>query len=293
VKRSTVAASWFLFVATLYLILAGAVHDLHLGFTLPDLGNVGFTLVFVLFALLHCTAVEGLRFTVRFFAISSVISYLMEEIGVRTGLIFGAYHYSDHLGAKLGHVPVIIPLAWFMMIYPSWTVARALIPTLDLRSLRGLTALASLAALVMTAWDVVMDPPMAASGNWIWEHGGAYFGVPRHNYAGWLLTTFLVYWIVGWLARFSEPKPTAPGSVASGTTLFASLPVMVYAFFALRYIGASRFPALQLVALFSMGTPAFIALLHLAISGSGRLDGRNLPATSSSRPASESTQLVS
>jgi uncharacterized membrane protein len=295
VKRSTVAASWFLFVATLYLILAGAVHDLHLGFVLPDLGNVGFTLVFVLFALLHCTAVEGPRSTLRFFAISSVISYLMEEVGVRTGLIFGAYHYSDHLGAKLGHVPVIIPLAWFMMIYPSWTVARALIPTLETHSLRGLTALASLAALVMTAWDVVMDPPMAASGTWIWEHGGAYFGVPRHNYAGWLLTTFLVYWVVGWLARLSEPKPTAPGSGAPGTTVFASLPVMVYAFFALRYIEASRFPALQLIALFSMGTPAFIALLQLAISGSGNLPAasRDGLATSSSRPVSKSTQLVS
>lgn len=312
-KRSIVAASWFLFVATLYLILAGAIHALHLGFVLPDLGNVGFTLVFVLFALLHCTAVEGLRSTVRFFAVSSVISYLMEEVGVRTGLIFGAYHYSDHLGAKLGHVPVIIPLAWFMMIYPSWTVARALIPTLETHSLRGLTALASLAALVMTAWDVVMDPPMAASGNWVWEHGGAYFGVPRHNYAGWLLTTFLVYWVVGWLARSSEPKPTAspsatsaPASGAPGTTVFASLPVVVYAFFALRYIEASRFPALQLIALFSMGTPAFIALLQLASNWKGRPDGRSLPATSrdvpatssdvaaiSSRSESKPTQLVS
>jgi hypothetical protein len=145
-----------------------------------------------------------------------------------------------------------------------------------------------------------MDPPMAASGTWIWEHGGAYFGVPRHNYAGWLLTTFLVYWVAGWLARLSEPKPTAPGSGAPGTTVFASLPVVVYAFFALRYIEASRFPALQLIALFSMGTPAFIALLHLAINWNGRPDGRNLQATSrdvlatsSSRSESKPTQLVS
>jgi uncharacterized membrane protein len=181
----------------------------------------------------------------------------MEEIGVRTGLIFGAYHYSDHLGAKLGHVPVIIPLAWFMMIYPSWVVARALIPSLSPRALRGLTVLACLAALVMTAWDVVMDPPMAAAGNWIWENRGAYFGVPRHNYVGWLLTTFLVYWIVGWFSLSSHPSPTRT------TRLFGSLPVLVYAFFALRYVAASRFPALQLIALFSMGMPALLALLQL------------------------------
>jgi uncharacterized membrane protein len=280
-------ATWCLFVATLYLILAGAIHDLHLGFTLPDLGSVGFTLVFVLFALLHCTAVEGAGPTVRFFAISSVISYLMEEIGVRTGLIFGAYHYSDHLGAKLGHVPIIIPLAWFMMIYPSWAVARALIPTLQPQSLCGLTALASLAALVMTGWDVVMDPPMAAAGNWIWEKGGAYFGVPRHNYAGWLLTTFLVYWIVGWLARTSRATPTATPLLSGEprkTRLFASLPVLVYAFFALRYVEASRFPALQLIALFSMGVPAFIALLQLALAPLGQPTLESQPTTELSSP---------
>jgi putative membrane protein len=84
-----------------------------------------------------------------------------------------------------------------MMIYPSWMVARALISGINTGSFRGLTALAIVAAWVMTAWDVVMDPGMAATGNWIWERGGAYFGVPRRNYLGWLLTTFLAYWITG------------------------------------------------------------------------------------------------
>ncbi len=80
-----------------------------------------------------------------------------------------------------------------MMIYPSWTVAKNLVRDVNTRSTIGITAVAAVAALVMTAWDLVMDPGMAAAGNWIWEQGGAYFGVPVHNYFGWLLTTFLVY----------------------------------------------------------------------------------------------------
>ena len=60
----------------MYLILAEAVWP---WFELPTLENVGFTLVFVLFALIHCTALEGLRRTALFFATSSVVSYLMEE----------------------------------------------------------------------------------------------------------------------------------------------------------------------------------------------------------------------
>jgi putative membrane protein len=238
----------------MYLILVEAIGP---WVSLPGLGNIGFTLIFVLFALLHCVALEGLRRTAVFFLISAVVSYCMEEVGVRTGLIYGAYHYSNALGAKLGHVPVLIPLAWFMMIYPSWMVARAMVKNLSVDSISGLTATAAIAALVMTAWDVVMDPGMSAAGNWIWEHGGSYFGVPLRNYFGWLLTTFIVYWLAGQLWKSTR-------TVTPATKIFAALPVIVYAFFALRYIvAAGRFPELRLVALFSMGLPALLALIQL------------------------------
>jgi putative membrane protein len=240
----------------MYLILAEAVGP---WFRLPFLGNIGFTLVFVLFALIHCTALEGLWRTSLFFAISAIVSYLMEEIGVRSGLVYGAYHYSDLLGAKLGHVPIIIPLAWFMMIYPSWMVSRAMLSGINTRSLLGLTVQATVAAWVITGWDMVMDPGMAAAGNWIWENGGAYFGVPRRNYLGWLLTTFLVYWIAGWLWRGIQHKTVA-------TRTFEALPVIVYSFFAVRYLTTNRFPALQVVALFSMGLPSIVALTQLCLN---------------------------
>jgi uncharacterized membrane protein len=236
----------------MYLILVEAIRP---WFIIPGLGNIGFTLVFVLFSLLHCIAIEGARRTAIFFLISAVVSYLMEEIGVRTGLIYGAYHYSSALGVKLGDVPILIPLAWFMMIYPSWMVARALVRGIALNSFAGLTATAAIAAIVITAWDVVMDPGMSADGNWVWEHGGSYFGVPLRNYFGWLLTTFLVYWLAG---RLWKPAARA----ISASRLFAALPVLVYAFFALRYLLANSIPALRLVALFSMGMPAILALIQ-------------------------------
>jgi uncharacterized membrane protein len=255
-NRAIRAASWLLFAAVMYLILQAALSP---WFQLPAPGNIGFTLVFVLFALIHCIAVEGLRRTSLFFIISAIVCYSLEEIGVRTGLIYGAYHYGSLLGPKLGHVAVIIPLEYFMMIYPSWMVARALLRGVGTHSVPGFTALAAVAALVMTAWDVVMDPGMAAEGNWVWEQGGVYFGVPRHNYLGWLLTTFLVYWITGLLWR--------PGSQSTAATRnFAALPVIVYAFFAARYVAANPIAALQLIALFSMGVPAFVALLQLYLS---------------------------
>ena len=249
------ASCWVFFVGIIYLILTEALGP---WFQLPELGNIGFTLVFVLFSLLHCSALESPWRTAMFFAVSAVVSYALEETGVRTGLIYGPYHYSDMLGAKLGHVPILISLAWFMMIHPAWATARALLSGIDQTSVAGNTARAAVAACVMTAWDTVMDPGMAAAGNWVWERGGAYFGVPLRNYFGWLLTTFLVYWIAGLLWPRIKGRASAIGG-------FAALPVLVYAFFALRYIVASSIPALHVVAFFAMGVLALLAVIRIGV----------------------------
>jgi putative membrane protein len=116
-------------------------------------------------------------------------------------------------------------------------------------------------ALVITGWDMVMDPGMAAARNWVWENGGAYFGVPRRNYAGWLVTTFLVYWLAGWLWRGSVDE--SDGARRGVARMFEALPSLVYAFFAARYVVSYFVPALQVVALFSMGLPGLLAMVKL------------------------------
>ncbi|WP_049974170.1 carotenoid biosynthesis protein [Azospirillum sp. B4] len=253
-RRIAWAAAWGLFIILAYFILAFATHR---WLPLPQPGNVGFTLVFVAFSVLHAGLMLGGRRLALFFGLSVVISYALEEVGVRTGLVYGRYHYGDLLGSKLGHVPVLIPLAWFMMIYPAWVVALALLRGLDLRRPAGVAVLALVAALAMTGWDMVMDPPMAAAGNWVWEDGGPYFGVPLQNYAGWILTTFLVY-----LAYHAATGDR--GDVYRFGRAFAALPVVVYTLFSLEYLVPGRFPALAAVAVYSMLMPGVLALVRLA-----------------------------
>ena len=125
---------------------------------------------------------------------------------------------------------------------------QALTRGVDLRSTGGATVLAAIAALVMTGWDMDIDPGMARAGIWVWERGGPYFGVPLRNYLGWLATTFLIYWVVGLLRRRAEWKIPARG-------LFAALPAIAYAFFAGRYTTPNYVPALRMVAVFSMAPP--------------------------------------
>jgi putative membrane protein len=69
------------------------------------------------------------------------------------------------------------------------------------------------AAFVMTQWDVVMDPPLSTiSKAWIWHDGGAHFGVPLSNYAGWLLTSWLFYQAFAiYLSRWRDASPPPAG----------------------------------------------------------------------------------
>lgn len=234
--------------------------DAWFGWRLPSLGNIALTLVFTGFSISHANAVLGKRRTAIFFIVSALVSWTLEELGVLTGWVYGKYHYSDLLGPKLGAVPVIIPLAWFMMIYPSWIVAQVL---LNNQSKNGrpvpIPALALAAAMVMTSWDVVMDPGMSRSGNWVWETGGSYFGVPMHNFAGWIITTLLVYLVAG--AGMRRVRDSARLSLSMA---FNVLPVAIYTMMTVDNFVVQRIPELRIVDLFTMGLVTLLAWIRLA-----------------------------
>ncbi len=145
------------------------------------------------FALLHAGQREGWRGALRLLLLVCGVSLLFESVGVATGWVYGPYHYTDKLGPKfLGLVPYLIPVAWFMMSYPAFVIAARLVGPGSGRG-RGLLAVAAVGGLVMTAWDVVMDPLMVAGGHWVWEIDGAYYGIPLQNFWGWWLTVFTTF----------------------------------------------------------------------------------------------------
>lgn len=230
------------------------------GWSIPLPGNVGYTLIFSGFAVAHGCASLGKRRTLAFFALSAIVSWILEEVGVSTGWVYGHYHYSNMLGPKLGLVPVIIPLAWFMMIYPSWVVASALLGSSIQRPSEWVLARAIVASMVMTSWDTVMDPGMSRAGNWVWEAGGAYFGVPVHNYAGWLATTFIVYLLFGVACRYIRPPSESTGEAS----YFGALPVISYAMVAVDHFVLQSVPELRVVDVFTMGFATVLAFIGLA-----------------------------
>jgi putative membrane protein len=193
-RRTTLALLILYALITLYSIISSSF-----GFGSSHLITPLITLAGFAFALLHAGQREGWERAFWLLALVFIVSLLFESIGVATGWVYGPYHYTDQLGPKfLGLVPYLIPVAWFMMSYPSFVIADRLVPPAWKRAQRIL-AVAAVGGLVMTAWDLIMDPIMVAGRNWIWDVKGAYFGIPLQNYWGWWLTIFTTFALYLWL----------------------------------------------------------------------------------------------
>jgi len=241
------------------------------------------TAVLALFSLTHSWYSIGGRLTVAFFILSAAISWAYEQVGVLTGVVFGAYRYTDYLGVRLGEVPLLIPLAWFMMIYPSYVIANLALEGRPIGTPGGalpLVRLAAVTAVVMTAWDLVADPILSGPSvrAWVWESGGPYFGIPIRNYLGWLLTTFTIYlayraveqrWAVG-------DSSDAGGVVEALGPAAAALPVAAYGLMLVADLLSGVAPAgLVVIGPAAMGVPLAAAAWRAAQSGRspGRLRG--------------------
>jgi uncharacterized membrane protein len=162
--------------------------------------------ILLLFSLWHASVALGVRLTLTFFAITTVTSWIFEEIGVATGLVYGSYHYTATLGPWLGSVPVLIPLAWFMLVYPSYVVANLIVDGWPVGTPGGRGHLVRLALV-----DPILSGPTV--GAWVWERGGPYYGVPVQNYLGWIVTTFTAYVLYRSVERRWTLQPVGPLSL--------------------------------------------------------------------------------
>jgi|HubBroStandDraft_1064217.scaffolds.fasta_scaffold25798_3 uncharacterized membrane protein len=137
----------------------------------------------------------GWRGMLMFAAICLAVGNLIENVGVATGFPYGRYRFLELMGPKIGHVPLLLGLAYVGMAYVSWMLARMILNA-DVagRSSRSILVLPLLASLIMTTWDVAQDPVWATIlHGWIWYAGGAWFGVPLSNYFGWYSTLLIIY----------------------------------------------------------------------------------------------------
>jgi putative membrane protein len=136
--------------------------------------------------------------TTRAVAIVLIGAWGVERLGSATGFPFGRYAYTQALQPQLAGVPVLIPLAWLMMLPPAWAAAEVILAGWQERLGMGYALVhAALAGLAFTAWDLYLDPQMVARGLWVWDNGhGGYFGIPWSNLIGWWLSATLLTLVV-------------------------------------------------------------------------------------------------
>ena len=137
-----------------------------------------------------------------------------------TGWPFGRYAYAGTLGPQVLGVPVIIPLAWTMMAWPTLLAGRALARAGAARWGSGSGSGPArwlpvpIAAWALTSWDLFLDPQMVAAGHWTWADPTPALpgvpGIPLTNYAGWLLVALVVHAALH--ALVPDPSPGTPAA---------------------------------------------------------------------------------
>jgi uncharacterized membrane protein len=114
------------------------------------------------------------------FAIVALAGYLLEVLGVYTGLVFGEYSYGAVLGLSLFSVPLIIGLNWAILVFAVAAVfAHLKMPVLYK---------AASAASLMLAYDFFLEPVAIRFGFWTWAGGS----IPVQNYAAWWIIAFFM-----------------------------------------------------------------------------------------------------
>jgi putative membrane protein len=177
----------------------------------------------ILLAVVLCYSVivKGARQTVAFFVITIVASYFCEYTGHHYGWVFGKYHYNESFGPRIGSVPILIILTWFIIIFASFMLIDWLVGMRGEKRVNSWwgkvlwSALIAAAAATLTcACDLMLDPfgtskawLIAANKKpfWYWFNGGPYLkglpggmgknGIPIGNFVSWWLLAFVVVFV--------------------------------------------------------------------------------------------------
>ncbi|MBC7389054.1 MAG: carotenoid biosynthesis protein [Opitutaceae bacterium] len=140
---------------------------------------VPFHLLLVFGILMYLHKSWNLKFVIFLF-LTFIISFSAEYIGVHTGLLFGDYYYGNVLGLKLGGIPLLIGINWIMLVYITHSISSYFSVNILVST--------SIAAILMTFLDIIMEPGAIKLGFWHWTLNS----IPVYNYVSWFVLSFLL-----------------------------------------------------------------------------------------------------
>lgn len=148
-----------------------------LGFLIPYTKDVFIAITpFALLLNVYLLALYHKKYSARdvvIFGLIFVFGFLVEVIGVNTGLIFGNYQYGSGLGLKLFETPLLIGINWLFLTYASVSV----LTSFKLNKL----LIVVLAPLAMLVYDFVLEQVAPKMDMWSWFDTS----VPVSNFIAW------------------------------------------------------------------------------------------------------------
>jgi putative membrane protein len=132
-------------------------------------------------------------FSVQFYKVVAILfalGFLVEVIGVSTGVLFGEYTYGATLGFKLFETPLMIGVNWILLSLASFGISSFF--------LKKQLPIILLSSLLMVLMDVLIEPIAISLDFWTWALGD----IPLQNYFMW----FLVSLIMNALISFNRLK---------------------------------------------------------------------------------------
>lgn len=114
------------------------------------------------------------------FMLAILLTFAIEVVGIRTGLIFGHYAYGNTLWIQWLGVPVVIGQNWAVLILGSYLLVNRFI------SNNWLVIFVS--SLFVVFFDFSLEPVAIKLNYWYWENNS----IPLQNYVAWFIIAFLL-----------------------------------------------------------------------------------------------------
>jgi putative membrane protein len=162
----------------------------------------------LVFVLLHTLTLYKPAGAIAYVAIAATVAFGLEACSIATGFPFGFYtHYGE--GPRAFGVPFTVVAAWLILAWVAWILARVIVG--ECRS-RRLSAIVTpvVATLIVGSYDLVIDPFGAYVRHmYSYRSPSGVLGVPLSNYAGWLITGWVLFQTFALIERRWRREPTA------------------------------------------------------------------------------------
>ena len=126
-------------------------------------------------------------FSIQFYKVMAMLfalGFLVEVIGVSTGVLFGEYTYGATLGFKLFETPLVIGVNWILLSLASFGVSSFF--------LKKQLPIILLSSLLMVLMDVLIEPIAISLDFWTWSTDN----IPLQNYVMWFFVSLIINAII-------------------------------------------------------------------------------------------------